>query len=155
MTHALTLTLPIKQDAESQAKLKHLGETFATDLQPKIEKALRESHIVHFARVVLIDNRYLQVITEYEGSHREYTELFRKELVGVFGALFSLTDYKGDVTDPNGFWEFAKSCNVRSLGNHTHGGLDFEGKVAGWLFSAYDHKDVRTIQAALDQVTDD
>jgi predicted transcriptional regulator len=26
MTHALNLTLPIKQDAETQAKLKHLAE---------------------------------------------------------------------------------------------------------------------------------
>ena len=70
MTHALNLTLPIKQDAESQAKLKHLADIFAAQVQPVIEAALRESKLVHFARVVVIDNKYIQVITEYEGPHQ-------------------------------------------------------------------------------------
>lgn len=155
MTHALTLTLPLKQDAESKQRLKHLGEIFAEQVQPQIEAALRKSKLVHFARVVVIDDLYIQVITEYEGDHREYTEFFRRELTGVFHAIFSLADYDGDVNDPTGFWNFSMSRNVRSLGTHTHGGLDFEGQPAGWLFSAYDHKDVRTIQAALEDAEDD
>lgn len=150
MTHALNLTLPLKQDAESQAKLKHLEKIFATEVQPKIEEALRKSRLVHFARVVVIDSKYIQVITEYEGDHQEYTEFFRKELTPVFGAIFGLAEGAPDVTDTVAFWEYAKKSNRRSLGLHTHGGNDFDGQPAGWLFSAYDHKNVRAIQAALE-----
>ncbi len=53
---------------------------------------LRKSQIVHFARVLVIDNRYLQVITEYDGSHTDYTEFFRTALPDVFGMLFSLAE---------------------------------------------------------------
>ena len=93
MTHALNLTLPIKQDAETQAKLKNLEAIFADKVQPAIEAALKKSKIVHFARVVVIDNKYIQVITEYEGSHQEYTEFFRRELTPIFAAIFSLADW--------------------------------------------------------------
>ena len=149
MTHALNLTLPIKQDAGTQAELKHLMDIFATDVQPAIEKALRQSHIVHFARVVVIDNKYIQVITEYEGSHQEYTEFFRRALTPVFAKIFSLADGVPDVNDTAAFWEFSKNHNIRSLGTSNGGSTDFNGAPAGWLFSAYGHKTVDTIQDAL------
>lgn len=151
MTHALNLTLPIKQDPETQAKLKHLAEIFPTDVQPKIEAALKESRIVHFARVVVIDNKYIQVITEYEGSHQEYTEFFRRKLSPVFAAIFSLAEGVPDVSDANAFWEFSKNHNIRSLGIATDGSTDFSGNAAGWLFSAYDHRTVEDILSALEQ----
>lgn len=149
MTHALNLTLPIKQDAESQKKLEHLKEIFEAQVQPAIEKALKESKIVHFARVLVIDNKYIQVITEYEGPHQEYTEFFRRALTPVFGAIFSLADGAPDVKNTNDFWEYSKNHNVRSLGTSNGGSTDFGGKPAGWLFSAYNHKTVQEIQAAL------
>lgn len=149
MTHALTLTLPIKQDAQTQAKLQHLDSIFATEVQGKIEEALRNSHIVHFARVDVIDNKYIQVITEYEESHEGYAEFFRDKLTPIFEVIFSLAEGAPDVNDPAAFWNYSKAHNVRSLGVHPNGDLDMEGRPAGWLFSAYDHKDVRTIQAAL------
>lgn len=149
MTHALTLTLPLKQDAATKAALRKLEADFTTGIQPAIEAALKKSHIVHFARVVVIDDKYIQVITEYEGPHQEYTEFFRKELTPVFAAIFGLAEGAPAATDASAFWEFSKRCNIRSLGTHTHGGLDFVGKPAGWLFSAYDHKEVRPIQAAI------
>lgn len=92
MTHALNLTLKIKQDAATQAQLKNLEAIFADKVQPLIEDALKKSRIVHFARVVVIGTEYIQVITEYEGSHQEYTEFFRRELTPVFAAIFSLAD---------------------------------------------------------------
>lgn len=151
MTHALNLTLPLKQDDESQARLRHLAQIFADQIQPKIDEALRKSGIVHFARVVVIDNKYIQVITEYEGDHQEYTEFFRRELTPVFAAIFGLAEGAPNASNVNAFWEYAKDHNVRALGQHTHGSLDFSGNPAGWLFSAYDHRDVRTIRAALEQ----
>lgn len=98
MTHALNLTLPIKQDAETLAKLQHLKAVFADEVQSKIAAALKQSRIVHFARVVVIDDKYIQVITEYEGSHQEYTEFFRRALTPVFAAIFSLADTKGSTS---------------------------------------------------------
>jgi hypothetical protein len=147
MTHALNLTLPIKQDAATQAALKHLSDIFETQVQPKIEAALKESRIVHFARVVVIDNKYIQVITEYEGPHQEYTEFFRRKLQPVFAAIFALTEGVPDVGNTNEFFEFAKNHNCRSLGKATDGSKDFIGNPAGWLFSAYDHKTVEEVLA--------
>jgi hypothetical protein len=147
MTHALNLTLPIKQDADTQAKLQNLVDIFETQVQPAIESALQQSHIVHFARVVVIDNKYIQVITEYEGPHQEYTEFFRRALAPVFGAIFALAEGAPDVNDTNAFWEYSKSHNIRSLGRSTSGSTDFSGNPAGWLFSAYGARTVQEIQA--------
>jgi hypothetical protein len=151
MTHALNLTLPIKQDAETQQKLAALESVFTEKVQPAIAEALKKSRIVHFARVVVIDNKYIQVITEYEGPHQEYTEFFRRALTPVFGAIFELADGAPDVKDTNAFFEYSKNHNVRSLGTTTSGSTDFDGKPAGWLFSAYDGRDVKTVLAALDK----
>lgn len=52
MTHALNLTLPLKQDQESQEKLAELAAVFKDRIQPKIDEKLRESRLVHFARVL-------------------------------------------------------------------------------------------------------
>jgi hypothetical protein len=121
MTFALNLTLPIKQDAETQAKLNGLADAFETKIQPAIQEALKKSRIVHFARVVVIDNKYIQVLTEFEGDFQQYTEFFRKELTPVFAAIFSLADGAPDVNDVNGFWEYAKNHNLHSLGKATDG----------------------------------
>lgn len=145
MTHGLNLTLPIKQDPETLGKLEHLGEIFATEIQPAIDHALRESRLVHFARVLVIDNKYIQVITAYDGDHQEYTEFFRRALTPIFAEIFSLADGAPDTNDPNAFFEFAKNANVRSLGMAADGAKDMNGEPAGWLFSAYDHRTVRDI----------
>ena len=149
MTHALNLTLPIKQDPETQAKLANLEAIFAEKVQPAIDAALRKSKLVHFARVVVIDNKYIQVITEYEGPHQEYTEFFRRELSPVFAAIFSLAEGVPDVSNANAFWEFSKDHNYRSLGKATDGSKDFSGNPSGWLFSAYDNMTVEEILAKL------
>ena len=151
MTNALNLTLPIKQDAATQAALKQLAAIFETQVQPKIEAALKESRIVHFARVVVIDNKYIQVITEYEGPHQEYTEFFRRKLQPIFAAIFNLADGVPDVGDTNAFWQFAKDHNIRSLGKATDGSTDFNGNPAGWLFSAYGGKTVEDILQVLEE----
>lgn len=147
MAHALNLTLPIKQDAETLAKLQQLKKDFATKIQPAMDKALRESKIVHFARVVVIDDKYLQVITEYDGDHKGYTEFFRRALPEVFAALFSLAEGAPsfDKLDQQSFFELSKSLQHRSLGESTDGSTDQEGKTEGYLFSAYGNRAVKDI----------
>jgi hypothetical protein len=112
--------------------------------------ALKQSRIVHFARVVVIEDKYIQVITEYEGTHQEYTEFFRRALTPIFAAIFSLADTTGlDINDPNAFFEFSKNHNARSLGTATDGSTDISGNPSGWLFSAYDGMTVADILAKL------
>jgi hypothetical protein len=149
MTHGLNMTLPIKQDAETQLRLQKLIADFATKVQPAIDAALKKSQIVHFARVLVIDNKYIQVITAYEGPHQEYTEFFRKELTPVFAGIFALAEGAPDVKDTNAFWEYSKNHNIRALGTATDNSLDFSGKPSGWLFSAYDHRTVKVINSAI------
>ena len=147
MPHALNLTLPLKQDAASQQKLAHIAANFSKEIQPAIDNALAQSQIVHFARVLVIDGKYLQVITEYDGGHKEYTEFFRKALSPVFEALFSLADGAPpwDQLDQNSFFEFSKKCNIKSLGTTTDGSIGADGQPAGYLFSAYNTKTVKDI----------
>jgi hypothetical protein len=147
--HALNLTIPIKQDEATMQKLAAIEAAFATEIQPKIDAALRESQIVHFARVLVIDKKYLQVITEYDGSHEDYTEFFRTKLPTVFAALFSLADLGsrtfGDLNNTESFFKLAKEMNIRSLGQSTLGETDDTGQPEGYLFSAYANRKVRDI----------
>jgi hypothetical protein len=152
MAHALNLTLKIRQDATAKATLAQIKADFATKIQPAIDAALRESEIVHFARVLVIDDLYLQVITEYDGDHAAYTDFFRLKLPQVFGLLFSLAEQPIDrsaLGDSNAFFEFSKKLQVRSLGDASDGDTDGEGNVAGYLFSAYGNREVREIKASL------
>jgi hypothetical protein len=146
MAHALNLTMRIKQDPDTQKKLAQIAAMFASQIQPKIDAALRKSQTVHFARVLVIDNRYLQVLTEYDGDHQDYTEFFRKELPDVFAMLFSLAENPPGpdaMQDANKFFEFTKGLQVRSLGDS--GDKD----EAGYLFSAYGNREVREILTKL------
>jgi hypothetical protein len=148
MAHALNLTLRIKQDPETLARLAAIAAAFPTQIQPKIDAALRESKIVHFARVLVIDNKYLQVITEYDGDHEGYTEFFRTKLPDVFAMLFGLAENAPDASamaDKKAFFEFSKGLQVRSLGEATDGDTDQEGNQAGYLFSAYGDRRVDVI----------
>jgi hypothetical protein len=139
----------LKQDAATQAKLQELKDIFPT-IQSTIGAALTEYHRVHFARICVIDNKYLQVITEYEGDHDEYIEFFRRKLTPIFERIFALVDVPpGVAQDPNKFRDYSASRQIRSLGTAEDGSLDFEGKPSGWLFSAYNSKTVEDIQAAL------
>jgi hypothetical protein len=148
MAHALNMTLPIKQDADTLERLQKIKAAFATQIQPKMDEALRGSEIVHFARVVVIDDKYLQVLTEYDGDHKGYTEFFRRALPDVFATLFSLADLPPgtppfDKLDANRFFELAKGLQRRSLGEATDGSKDVEGNSEGYLFSAYNNRTVK------------
>src|SRR6185503_6943301 len=147
MPHALNLTLPLKQDPESKKRLAEIEASFSTTIQPAIDEALRKSKIVHFARVVNVHGKYLQVITEYDGDHKEYTEFFRRALSPVFAALFSLAEGAPsfEELDSNSFFELSKSLKIRALGTATDGTKDGTGQAEGYLFSAYGSRTVKDV----------
>ncbi len=146
MITALNMTVPLKQDPESLKKLQQLKAVFADRIQPEIDRALRKSKIVHFARVLVIHDRFLQVITEFDGDPEEYTEFFRRELPHVFKPIFELAEGApawDDLNDQDSFFQASKHLNVKALGRSEDG-----REEQGWLFS-YFGKTVREIEEAL------
>lgn len=146
MITALNMTVPLKQDPESQHKLQQLKAIFADRIQPEIDRALRKSRIVHFVRVLVIDDKYIQVLTEFDGDPEEYTEFFRRELPHVFKPIFELAEGVppwDELNDQDSFFQASQHMNVKALGRSTDGR---EGQ--GWLFS-YFGKTVREIEEAL------
>jgi hypothetical protein len=146
MAVALNFTVPLKQDPQSQEALKHLAASFAETVQEPIHKALAASRIVHFARLVVIEEhdraRYLQVLTEFDGDPEAYTEFFRKELGSVFEQIFALAEGAPSWEELNtreAFYEYTRSLNLKSLGAST------DGDDRGFLFSAVGDKTVREL----------
>ena len=122
MAHSLNLTLKIKQDDATKKKLAEFKAIFPT-VQGRIAEAMKESQILHFARIVVIDDLYIQVLTEYDGDRMAYTEFFRKKLSDLFGLVFALADdaptedeLKEMMTDPDKFFAFAKDKDIKPLG---------------------------------------
>jgi hypothetical protein len=147
MAIALNLTAPLKQDQDTQDRLRHLADTFAHEVQPALDAALAKSEIVHFARVLVIDGKYLQVLTEFDGDPLDYTEFFRKELGPVFQQIFSLVEGARpweELNNPNDFFEFTSGLNLKSLGASTTAGED-----RGYLFSSIGETTVRDLQPHL------
>lgn len=145
MAIALNLTAPIKQDEDTRNRLQHLAETFADEVQPALDAALARSEIVHFARVLVIDGKYLQVLTEFDGDPQAYTEFFRKELGPIFRIIFSLVDGAppwDELDDPNNFYEYTSGLDLKSLGTSTSGDED-----RGYLFSSIGDMTVREIKS--------
>lgn len=143
MTSALNMTMPLKQDTQSQAALAQLKATFATAVQPAISAALAQSQIVHFARVVVIEDKYIQILTEYDGDKKDYTEFFRVHLQPVFEAIFSLVEGLppwDEINNPDAFYAASKGFNVKALGTSTTG-----DPTEGWLFNAFEPATVKDI----------
>jgi hypothetical protein len=147
MATALNMTMPLKQDPESQAKLASLAEHFASGPQKLVDAALAKSEIVHYARFLVIDNKYIQVLTEFDGEKEEYTEFFRKELTEVFRLVFSLVEGVPpweEINDPDTFFKVARSFNLRGLGDSVE-----NDPQQGYLFCAYGNTTVREIKQGL------
>ena len=152
MAHALNLTFKIKQDAETLQKLQDVKKVFASQIQPAIDSVLTSCKLVHFARILVIDDRYMMVLTEYDGDHLAYTEFFRLNLPDVFKMMFSLAEGAppwDQINNQNDFFNASKVLQVRSLGKLTTGEPDANGGVAGYLFSAYGQREVKDILAKL------
>lgn len=146
MLHALNMTMPLKQDSHSQQELQKLKAAFAHGVQQAIGDALAESELVHFARVVVIDNKYIQVLTEYDGDKTTYALFFLEKLPKVFEAIFALVEGVpawDQLQHPDKFLAAAEKFNVQSLGTKD------DDPTAGWLFSAVGTKTVKDIKRAL------
>ena len=146
MAHSLNLTLKIGQDAVTQKKLREFVEIFPA-VQAKIAAAMKKSEILHFARVVLIGTEYIQVLTEYDGDRKEYTEFFRKELPDVFERVFALAEGAppwSELQDPDTFFNFSKDLDVKPLGTSLSNDPEDH-----FVFSAYGDRSVKEILAAL------
>jgi hypothetical protein len=148
MAHALNLTLKLKQDPQSRQALQELKAAFATTVQPAIDQVLRKSKLVHFARVVVIDDLYIQVLTEYDGEQQAYTNFFLKELPTIFQTVFALAEGAPSwdkLSKPDEFYKFSRDKNLPGLGE----GIDDPGlhkkKSDGYLFSAYGEKMVKEL----------
>ena len=151
MPHALNMTIPIKQDAATIQKLRDFERDFATKYQAKMDQALRDSKLVHYARIVNINDKLLQVITEYDGDHKGYTEFFRMALPDLFAAIFELAEAPAfGQLDQNSFFQISKSLQRRSIGESVDGQTDGEGHSEGYLFSAFDGRSVKGILAKLE-----
>ena len=149
MAIALNLTAPLKQDPDSQARLHQLVQAFPQQVQPGLEAALDRSQIVHFARVLVIDDKYLQVLTEFDGDPMGYTEFFRKQLGPVFQQIFSLVEGAppwDELDNPNSFFEYTRGLNLKALGTSTGG-----EEERGYLYSAVRDATVREIKQSLAQ----
>jgi len=143
------MTAPLKQDPASQQVLAEFRRTFATEIQPVMEAALRESRLVHFARVLLIGEppRYLQVLTEFDGDPIDYTDFFRLKLTEIFKQVFTLVEGAPDWEQLNtrvGFFEFCQKINPEALGTNVS-----RDPNRGYLFSAYGDRTVEDILDAL------
>lgn len=147
MPHSLNLTLKIKQDAATLAKLEQFKAAFPT-VQGKIASAMKKSQILHFARVVVFpNNEYIQVLTEYDGSREDYTEFFRRELTDVFALVFSLADdapppdqLQAMLTDPDAFFRYSKDKDYKPLGTSLS-----DDPEDHFVFSAYGNMTVKEI----------
>lgn len=141
MAHSLNLTLPLKQDEQTKATIAQLPQIFAGVLQPQIDAALRDSQIVHYARLVVIGDQYIQILTEFDGDVRGYTDFFLDKLPKVFEAVYALVEGAPAWSDftPDSFFHFSKAHDIKPLGT----GED------GYLFSAYGDATVREILAKL------
>jgi hypothetical protein len=143
MATALNMTMKLKQDADSLKQLQGLKAIFASKVQKPMEEAMRTSKLIHFARVLVIDDKYIQVLTEFDGDKQVYTEFFRKALPDLFKTIFSLVEGApawDELNQPDAFYAYSRTQNVRALGDNA---TDTEHE--GYLFSAYGNKSVKEI----------
>jgi hypothetical protein len=151
MALALNLTAPLKQDPETRQRLQQLAAAFDEQVKPVIDAALGKSELVHFARLVVIDGKYIQILTEFDGDPKQYTEFFRRELGPVFEEIFSLVEgappWK-ELNNPDAFDEYTRGLNVKELGTSPAGDEEH-----GYLFSAFGDATVREIKEQLSQRT--
>jgi Dyp-type peroxidase family len=97
MQKFLTLTLPLLQDKDSQSHLNFLREKVFTSQQfiDKIDAALKESEAVHFAKFVIIDDKYIQINTIFDGDplddeDRDYAIFFFRKLEEVYREVYKI-----------------------------------------------------------------
>src|SRR5205085_12638871 len=109
MANPLTLYVPIKQDAATQAAAKLAAAGFVNSVKAGLDAA----EIVHYARLALIPNlsgsgiQAILLVTTFDGPMNPYLQFFwkdpgtQKAFAGV--AALALHPPQPPVTDLNGF----------------------------------------------------
>ncbi len=87
MQKTLTLVLTLKTPADYDDLTQ-----FLSSVKDQMDNAFRTLNIVHFARVVFLDNNTkVAVITEFDGDFPTYVQDFAQALGPLFDALFEHT----------------------------------------------------------------
>jgi len=113
MQKTLTLVLTIKSPADYDALA-----VLVPQVKGQMDNAFKKLNIVHFARVVFLDNNTkVAVITEYDEDFDTYVRDFAENLGPAFDALFQHTVDAPPlpVEDPQNtqaFIDFSKKYNV-------------------------------------------
>lgn len=117
-TTPLTLYLPIKQDAATQAAATELQQTFSQ----KVKDGLDATHILHYARMALIPNADGQgtlavlLVTTFDGAMNPYLEVFwtspsvQEAFLGLISISLNPPTYPVDSL--NGFEQFINANNL-------------------------------------------
>ena len=118
MANPLSMYVPIKQDAQSQA----IAAQLATQFVANVQATLDQSQIVHYAKMVLIPNPSgegtlaLLLSTEFDGSMNSYLKFFwnNGSTQQAFAGLAALALVPPDppVTDLTGFEAFVNATNL-------------------------------------------
>jgi hypothetical protein len=123
MANPLTLYVPIRQDALTQAAAK----AAAADFVQSVKAGLDASGIVHYARVALIPNlsgkgiQAIVLITTFDGPMNPYLQFFwnnpgtQKAFAGI--AAIALNPPKPPVTNVTGFENFINKNNLNQPGD--------------------------------------
>ena len=118
MANPLSMYVPIKQDAQTQAAAAQLAQTFVSNVQPTLDA----SQIVHYAKIVSIPNPTgsgtlaILLSTEFDGSMTSYLTFFWNN--GTTQAAFqglaamALNPPDPPVTDLTGFENFVNGTNL-------------------------------------------
>lgn len=147
MITTLNLTLKLKQDAASIEKIEKLKSTFVEKYQGAINDAMRDFAGVHFARVLIIHNQYLLVLTEFDGEKTIYADFFRIALKDFFKEVFCLAEGNLDVRavdNSRAFLEIAQTNNIKPLGKSL-----YKDNNDGFMYMAQDQVSVRDITRSL------
>jgi hypothetical protein len=113
MQNTLTLVLTLKSPDDYEAVTQ-----LVSSAKDQMDKAFRTLNIVHFARVVFLDNNTkVAVITEFDRDFPTYVRDFAQALGPVFDALFEHTVEAPPVPveDPQNtqaFIDFSQKYNV-------------------------------------------
>ncbi|MGI4873120.1 MAG: hypothetical protein ACRYFX_18325 [Janthinobacterium lividum] len=119
MATPLTLYVPIKQDAASQAAAKQVYDTFTTEAHTVLD----QSKILHYVRLALVPNAQgtegylaLLLITTFDGAMNPYLNYFwgQPAVKAVFVGITEVALYPPNpaVTDLTGFINFINANNL-------------------------------------------
>jgi hypothetical protein len=125
MANPLTLYIPIKQDAITQAEAQLAYDNFAHS----VKKGLDDSHIVHYARLALIPNTNAPgilavcLITTFDGPMIPYLDFFWNNgaLFEAFSAIANIALHAPNPpitkNDQTGFENFITNNNLNKPGD--------------------------------------